>query len=749
MNHVFKYVLCFLIVLCGLFSAKAGHIIGGELFYDCLGGGNFKITLRMYRNCFSSGSTGAPFDNPANIGVFRTSTGQYLDNIEFSLPISGSFAVNPNTINPCYSLPPNVSSLVCIEGIVYEQIVNLPFEPGGITLSYQRCCRPNNIVNIQNPSDVGTTYTIDIPPIAWTICNSSPRFNNLPPIVLCQNLLTSFESSATDPDGDVLVYSLCNPFEGGTSAAPMPVPPAGPPYSNAPFLPGYSATAPFNSTPAMTINASTGLVDLTPALQGWHVVAFCVSEYRNGVLLSVNKRDFQLLVINSVCNPYNVSSNIYLPNNTFLGSTVSTTCTGLEYTFKPSPESLIASLPSPTFLWDFGVIGATADVSTLQEPTFTFPDEGTYTITLTMYPESNCPSSSQVTISVYNPINLTITVPPGNEQCITTNNFDFTATGGFEPGANFNWVFGPSASSSGSALQSPTSIVYSNPGTYPVVLDVTDPYCSATATSEVIVHPALSVSFAPPNPIGCVNAPVAFSNTSTFSPGASVLWDFGDGNTSTQIEPQHVYNTVGVYDVSLTIDNTTGCVETQTVTQNAAISVNPSPTAELLSDTTSATMFNPVIQFSDLSLGAVLTDFDPGDGSSFNTGNITHTYSYAGDFWAVLKVENTFGCLDKDSLKIKIEPYFSLFIPNAFSPDGDGINDYFGPVGGGITQFAFRVFNRWGELIFESDSIEKQWDGTLDGGRKIAKQDVYAFTLSVVDYQKQQYSYTGKITLLR
>jgi len=129
-----RSLLIILFVLFGI-HGFSGHIIGGELFYDCLGGGNFRITLRMYRNCFSSGSTGAPFDNPATVSVFRTNSGQWIEDIQLNLPTEGSFAVNPNTINPCYAAPPEVASLVCIECVVYQEIVKLPFDPGGLTLA--------------------------------------------------------------------------------------------------------------------------------------------------------------------------------------------------------------------------------------------------------------------------------------------------------------------------------------------------------------------------------------------------------------------------------------------------------------------------------------------------------------------------------------------------------------------------------------------------------------------------------------
>ena len=742
---------CLLIMLFALIAVQghSGHIIGGELFYDCLGGGNFRITLRMYRNCFSSGTTGAPFDNPATVSVFRTNSGQWIEDIQLNLPAEGSFAVNPNTINPCYAAPPEVASLVCIEGVVYQEIVNLPFDPGGLTLAYQRCCRPANIVNIQNPSQVGATYTIDIPGSAWNICNSSPRYNNLPPIILCQNLLTSFDNSATDPDGDQLVYSLCNPYDGGTFNAPMPVPAAPPPYSNAPFItPTYSATAPMLSNPPITINATTGLIDLSPTQLGWHVVAFCVSEYRNGVLLSVNKRDFQLLVIAGPCEPYTIDASILLPSGALVDAS-NTTCSGLEFEFVPELTNTqvdLQNLPSPNFLWDFGVENTTSDFSTQLQPTFIFPTEGNYTVTLTMYPESNCPSTSQVNLSVYNPIDLAII--SDDDQCVSDNSFDFSPSGDFELPATFNWTFSGSASQTASNQQNPIDISWPEPGTYIVTLDVNDPHCSDQAQKTITVHPPLSVSFSA-DPVHCAPARVFFDNASQFSPGAEFLWEFGDSTTSSLEEPRHVYSEPGVYDVALTVYNSIGCVDTQRVELPQLIQVNPSPTALLVADTTYQSFLTPEIVFTDLSENFTNTWLYPGDGSLLENPSGPYRYTRPGNFNAILIAENEFGCIDSSLLKITIEPYFAVFIPNAFTPNGDGINDTYGPIVQGAKQYRMRIYDRWGHLAFESTDLNERWDGRILSSRDIAPDGVFTMVLDILDYELNEHRYYEKVVLLK
>jgi hypothetical protein len=209
------------------------------------------------------------------------------------------------------------------------------------------------------------------------------------------------------------------------------------------------------------------LLDGTPAQLGQHVLAVCVQEFRNGVLLSENKRDFQFNVIAgcTAVPPIQASVNplALVPNGTKV-------CNGLTAPFYFFYNNAQPSTTTPysSFLWDFGVPGVATDVSTQQNPIFTFPAEGNYTITLTGNPNTSCPVSYTLDISLFNPITLSIEIPPGNEQCISNNNFEFVAAGDFDLPATFDWVFGPDASISASTLQNPNGIVWSLPGTYNV-----------------------------------------------------------------------------------------------------------------------------------------------------------------------------------------------------------------------------------------------------------------------------------------
>ncbi len=730
---------------------RAEHLIGGELFYDCLGGGNFKITLRLYRDCrFPPGISLAPFDDPVSISVFKTIGGVHLFTINIPLPASDT--IDPQVLNPCYSPPISSSGSVCIEQAIYVDDFFLPYYPGGLTLSYQRCCRPGSIVNIPTPSNVGGTYVAEIPDIAWSVCNSSPRYNAIPPFISCFNNTTSFIADATDPDGDQLVYSICSPFDGASSTVPMPAIASSPPYSPVVFsAPLYTASAPIQSSPPMTINASTGLIDFNPQSLGMHVMAYCVSEYRSGVLLSTNKRDFQMMVVAGNCPPHDML--LFAEDSLGVDSVYSlSSCSGFNFDFDADffTASDSAAVSVSQISWNFPDLGVSILANGEATLNYIFPDTGTYLVVATINSNTNCPASDSVTVRIFEPVKLDIAAD--SAQCIINNGFNFQALGNFNRDSTFHWFFANNSTTPDSFIKNPQNISWSSTGMHIVSLVMKDAYCRDSTSDTIYVDPELDIGFISNFTTICTNTPGDFEideAASAYSNDASFIWDFGDGDSSFVKQTTHLFDVPGNYTVDLTVNNPTGCPDTITFPFPVLITVNPSPTAELLSDTTTATMFNPVIQFSDLSVGALLTDFDPGDGNSFNSGAITYTYGSAGDYWAVLTVENTFGCKDADSLKIFIEPYFSLFIPNAFSPDGDGINDFFGPVGGGINQFLFRVYDRWGHLIFESDSIDKLWDGTVNGGKTIAKQDIYTYTLDIVDFQRQQSNYKGRITLLR
>ncbi|MGQ0828193.1 MAG: beta strand repeat-containing protein, partial [Bacteroidota bacterium] len=330
------------------------HIVGGELNYRCLGGNQYQIKLRVYRDCY----TGVPpFDNPAAVGIFDVNN-VLITTVYLNFP--GSTVLPPTVAqaNVCVKTPTNI----CVEVAEYVGTVTLPPRVGGYQLAYQRCCRNPTVDNIINPGNQGATYYARIPDQA-VACNSNPVFTNWPPIFVCANNQILFDHSATDAEGDVIVYSLCSPFDGGTANNAQPNPPSAPPYSPIIWKAPYSATNPLGGN-TLTIDPNTGLMTGTPTTLGQFVVGVCADEYRNGVLISTTKRDFQFNVIN--CQPDIVAASTYAVTN----------CTNYTVTFTNN------STGTNNFFWNFGDTGTLSDTSRVKDPTYIYPGVGTYTVTL-------------------------------------------------------------------------------------------------------------------------------------------------------------------------------------------------------------------------------------------------------------------------------------------------------------------------------------------------------------------------------
>ena len=706
-------------------SLRATHIIGGEIYYDCLGNGQFRITLKLYRDCLLGQ---APFDDPATVSIYNQA-GALVQNVFMNFP--GSNVLSINTLNPCYQ----DNAQVCVEEAIYTEIVELDPISGGYSMTYQRCCRNESILNIFGPGDTGSTYTAQIPESAFTDCNSSPRFSNFPPIVLCVNDPLIFDHSATDPDGDQLVYSFCSPFEGASTTAPMPVPAAAPPYNFVNFVPPYSANNPLASTPGAAVDPVNGELTAFPTQLGQHVVAVCVSEYRNGVLLSVNKRDFQFNVLN--CNGVSIADFVAPTADIETGNV----CNGLMVSFQNQSEF------SVVYQWDFGVPGVGNDISTATNPTYLYPDTGQYTVMLISNPGYSCSDTSFLEIAVYREIDAEI--EPPDPQCITTNSFDFTAGILFENSATFFWEFTGPSNISTSTLQNPQNISWSEPGVYPVYLTINDPHCTDSDTIDVTVYPELNVDFSVNSQNECEPARIVFTNESSFSPGATLIWDFGDGNTSNQTNPVHVYTEPGIYDVRLIIENIVGCIDTVELFLDDLITIRPSPNAGIDANPRVQSILTPEVEFTDLSTEFLDTWLEPGNGDFVDEPTGKYYYSDTGTYYAKIVAVNEVGCYDTALVKIKIEPIYAFFIPNAFSPNDDGVNDLFSPKGEGIKTYEMFIFDRWGDQIFYTDKFNQQWDGRANDGKKPAPLGVYNYKVLVLDMQKTEHIYVGKVTLVR
>jgi gliding motility-associated-like protein len=545
--------------------------------------------MKVYRDCLNGVP---PFDDPAFFTIFDM-FGNPVQTLQIS-PLS-VITVPPTNNSPC---APSSSGNACVEEAIYQTLVHLPPLMGGYYITYQRCCRNNTILNLVNPGGIGATYWEHIPGPEVVSGNNSPRFTFRPPIYICQDIPISFDHIATDPDGDSLVYSLCTPFNGldgccpVVGATPFPGPQCSsppsncpstntpPPYVSVPFAAPYSASYPMASSPAININPVTGFLSGVPTMQGQWVVGVCVSEYRNGQLIGVHHRDFQFNVI--VC-PFVVVADIISQTTTNNGQGTGY-CNGFTINYSNN------SFNGTTYHWDFGDPTTLADTSNAFNPTYTFSNAGTYTVTLIANPGSPC-SDTTVEVFTAQPLLAPDYIAPV-AQCLNGNNFTFTTIGAFPSNSLFNWNFGANATPSVANTSPVNNVHFNAAGIYTVVMTVTANICTATTTKTVEVWENPVASLAPFPAIGCDPLVVTFTNTSTSGTPMNLLWTFSDGTTSTSLNPTHTFSPAGIYGFSLSISTSQNCIDTSQINAVNSISVTTTPVADFNYVSASGLCFN-------------------------------------------------------------------------------------------------------------------------------------------------------------
>ena len=532
-----------IILLLLTISAKsfASHIVGGELYYDYLGNNQYKVYITIFRDCFS---TGAQYDNPLSLGVFNSSS-QLVQNQ--MIPFNGSVQIPIVFSNPCV-VPPNN---ICIEKTTYVTVLSLPPSVGGYTLAYQRCCRGPSIVNIVAPDDTGLTLVGHIPGSETPfVTNSSPRFSGYPPLIVCNSEELVFNHSATDPDGDQLVYSLVAPWAGATSDFPMPNPPPGPGYAPVVWGNSFSVSNPLGPGASISINSATGILTAQPSLTGLFVIGIKVREYRNGILIGETIRDFMFRVIN--CN---ITMEAIIPVQEDM-SYFESYCQGLTVTFDNN------SYGATNYAWDFGVSTINTDVSTQFEPTYTYPNPGTYLVRLIANPGWSCTDTIVRTIVVNHPLEMSFTTL--DSICIVGNTFNFVGAYTGTNLASYTWDFGPHSSVASSTNLVVNNVVFDTSGFIPITLNGYIGTCNAVYTDSIYIYPFVSASFAPPPNYLCEGLTVAFLNTTENA--ANYQWDFGvsgiSTDVSTQVTPTFTFPVPGAYTVELIASSTGACIDT-------------------------------------------------------------------------------------------------------------------------------------------------------------------------------------------
>ena len=401
-----------------------------------------------------------------------------------------------------------------------------------------------------------------------------------------------------------------------------------------------------------------------------------------------------------------------------------------------------------SYLWDFG----DGTSMTIKEPTniyFNLTEHDTvYHVTLTTTSQHGCVDAKTDSIYVYaQPEAEFVALPTHQEYPSSTVSVDNMTN----PGSwSYLWDFGDGATS---ALESPQPHSYETWGQYVIDLHVSSAHCEDSVTHIIRIFAAFPVaSFDTVYP-GCVPHTVQFRNNSLY--GNSYLWEFDDGTTSTEFEPEHTFTESGIYNVKLTVTGDGGidyAYHQVEVYRLPVVDFRVAPTEVMLPD--------QEIKLFNLSEHGTSYLWDFGDGSTSNEESPRYLYKATGTYDISLDVWTEYGCTDRlvkpDAVTVLAGGL--IMFPNAFKPELTGPNGgyytlgepernhIFHPYWEGVTEYHLIIYNRWGELVFTSDDVNIGWDGYLDG--QLASQAVYAWRCWGVFDNGKPFELVGDVTLL-
>jgi gliding motility-associated-like protein len=455
---------------------------------------------------------------------------------------------------------------------------------------------------------------------------------------------------------------------------------------------------------------------------------------------------FNYLWSNGISNAANnnIAAGVYTVTITdFIGCSTTSSITISEPTLlilNPLSNSTLCSGNSDTltassaggsapyrYLWS---TGATSSGLHLQ-PVST----STYTVTVT--DAEGCSATSSAIITVLPPLSIT-SLTANDSICkgesITIN---VTAAGG---NGNYIYTWNSIISTSSFTItpQTDTSL-------FLILSDgCTSPNLSRAITITVIETPEVAFDFSPEN--GCQPLTVFFKDSTKTVTGSSYLWDFGNGSTSAMISPTATYINYGTYDIKLTVTTPQGC-SNSLIKQSVNVYEKPIASFDFTPD--KPTLYYPVVYFTDNSTGNnVIWYWEFGDGNTSSDQNPNHNYRDTGTYKVLFAATNAEGCSDTTSYELYIADEYAFYIPNAFTPDGDGQNDFFIMSGINYKQVEVQIFNRYGGTLYQSSSLNHFWDGKDKNGT-IVQEGKYAYQIIVTENQGKKHTYTGTVSVIR
>ncbi len=410
-----------------------------------------------------------------------------------------------------------------------------------------------------------------------------------------------------------------------------------------------------------------------------------------------------------------------------------------ESACSPANITLFSTPGNLRYYWDFGdnQSATTAAFSTVHTYTAENNRDAIYTVRVITESSLHCIDSAFLNLNIYaSPVADFVITPPRDtfpENVFQINNL---TSGTWD----YHWSLGDGRILN---IPEPGMVTYEAPGNYTVTLTASSEHCSDSTSKTIYLYPAPpEAKFTSPEP-GCMPHTITFINTSEYAD--EYLWEFGDGSISTAANPTYTYYEAGIYKVNLTVKGPGGeAYHSDTarvfIVPNAFFDM--APRYVYVND--------EAVHFFNLSDHADAFEWDFGDGEKSTELNPEHVYKQEGVYDITLTVWTNNNCYDLFVMEnaVFVEPTGTVEFPNAFRPDSPleenrsflpGIIDH-------VDEYHLMIYNRWGELIFESFDQEYGWDGTYQGKR--AKQDVYIWKVTGTYTDGKGFTKTGDVTLM-
>ncbi len=785
--------LILLLLLLGPVSGDAYHIAGGELTTTWVSGNTYQVRLTLYRDCTNPNA--AYFDPTIIIGAYARNGNVLLD----------TFHVDLSTVIPLSLSGPNCATPPsgCMEQGDYIRNISLPAQSGGVYLVWERCCRNSAVLNINQAALTPMVFLHDMADPA--LQNSSPQFTSAPLPYTCVNSLFRFPFTATDPDGDSLVYALTAPIAGGYTSQNTPnpfsppvspggqnLPPEPAPYALITWAPPFSISNVCGGSIPMSINQASGLVEAFPTAPGLYAMAVDVYEYRNGVYLGMVRREIEFTVI--PCNNNTIPNLNSVVQNANYDIYASDTLSFPVVAIDPDGDSLYLSYsgdvfqnsPAPGLGPPYALTNDTSGLASIQVPFYwrTVCGQERDSLYRVFYQvrDNGCPlpltSLGEITIRV----RAVPDIPTPNLLCITISSTGITLTKSVENSILPRYFTGY------------TVYRNTNGGAYSVVGLISSPSQNTYTDNTAITGAEHCYYLVGSNSCGKQSAPSdtlcssdAFDIPLVDLQVATVLDDrrtlirwspFPDGPFGTYLVERKTDKTSSTWstasklstyspnewsDSDVRCESESYCYRIRfedacgnsagysreactILLQGAAGPFNNTLTWSAYRDwpqgiadyllirriAEGPPVFDPLISNGPAVLRYEDNDLPPSGGA--------HRY-------AVI-ARDLGGNLESRSNEVELVQEPLLFVPSAFSPNGDALNSGWGPSGIFVREINWTIIDRWGQTVFNSRELNDRWDGRFEG--QDCPQDVYAYTITYTGHHKPEKQIrSGTIMLLR